>query len=90
MQGVQVYFIDLFDNDAATVAAMKQAGLVPVCYFRCVLHYCTMMAAPTVPSQTPNCATNPKPKFATTAKCGMRDSPAVLLHLSADSLQPGW
>lgn len=31
--GVQVYFIDLFDNDAAAIAAMKQAGLVPVCYF---------------------------------------------------------
>lgn len=32
-QGVQVYFIDLFDSDAATVAAMNAAGLVPVCYF---------------------------------------------------------
>jgi hypothetical protein len=33
-QGVVVYFIDLFDNDAATVAAMRNMGLVPVCYFR--------------------------------------------------------
>lgn len=33
-QGVSVYFIDLFDNDAATVSAMVAAGLTPVCYFR--------------------------------------------------------
>lgn len=37
VQGVKVYFIDLFDNDASVVTAMKAAGLVPVCYFRYAL-----------------------------------------------------
>jgi hypothetical protein len=32
--GVKVYFIDMFDNDAETVAAMKAAGWAPVCYVR--------------------------------------------------------
>jgi hypothetical protein len=34
LPGVDVYFIDLFDNNASTIAAMKEAGLSPVCYFR--------------------------------------------------------
>lgn len=33
-RGPQVYGIDGFDTSAATVAAMKQAGLYPICYFR--------------------------------------------------------
>jgi hypothetical protein len=34
LAGVNVYFVDHEDTSTATVAAMKAAGLVPICYFR--------------------------------------------------------
>eukprot|EP00775_Hariotina_reticulata_P000268 gene268-474_t len=33
LPGVNVYFVDHEETSAATVAAMKAAGLVPICYF---------------------------------------------------------
>jgi hypothetical protein len=34
--GVRVYFLDAFLNDADTITGMKEAGLLPICFFRCV------------------------------------------------------
>jgi hypothetical protein len=33
IEGVSIYFIDLFDTPPATVAALKAKNLIPACYF---------------------------------------------------------